>query len=105
MPTPGRADTVTLARWFSSYSSTPEAVLPISGLGRVALPAMPYAVFLADHAMPPQSVDLAGTHRVINARLPAARREAVQAAIEDESLWSDDTLRRWIDRDYDVILY
>ncbi len=105
MATPERSDTIALARWIASYTSAPEPILPIYGLGRVALPAVPYAVFLADHAMPAQSLDLSGTHRVINPRLPAAGREAVQAAIEDESLWSDDTMRRWIDRDYDVILY
>ena len=105
MPTPERDDTIALARWIASYTSAPEAILPIYGLGRVALPAVPYAVFLADHAMPAQSLDLPGTHRAINQRLPAPRREQVQAAVEDESLWADETIRRWIDRDYDVILY
>ncbi|MGZ5787663.1 MAG: hypothetical protein ACXWJM_17255 [Ramlibacter sp.] len=105
MPTPERDDTIALARWIASYTSAPEAILPIYSLGRVALPALPYAVFLADHTMPAQGLDLPGTHRAINPRLPAPRREAVQAAIEDESLWADDTVRRWIDRDYDVILY
>ena len=54
--------------------------------------------------MPVQSFDPAASHRTLNTRLPAARRESVQAAIEDESLWTDETLRRWIDRDYDVIV-
>jgi hypothetical protein len=62
-------------------------------------------VFLAGHLMPAQSFDPSVSHRVINPRLPAAKREQVQAAIEDESLWTDDTLRRWIERDYDVIVF
>ena len=29
----------------------------------------------------------------------------MQAAIEDETLWTDETLRRWSERDYDVIVF
>jgi hypothetical protein len=105
LPVPERDDTIALARWIASYTNAPDTILPVYGLGRVPLPGVPYAVFLAGHPMPAQSLDLAATHRVVIPRLPAARREAVQAAIEDQSLWSDDTMRRWIDRDTDLILY
>jgi hypothetical protein len=105
MPVAERDDTIALARWVASYANAPEAILPISSLGRTPLPGVPYAIFLAGHPMPAQSLDLAATHRILIPRLPAARREAVQAAVEDQSLWTDDTMRRWIDRDTDLILY
>ena len=101
---PERADTVTLARWISGLTPRPEPILALHSLGKAKLPSLPWAVFLAGHLMPVQSFDPAASHRTLNTRLPAARRESVQAAIEDESLWTDETLRRWIDRDYDVIV-
>ena len=104
-PISERTDTVTLARWIAGLTPRPEPVLALHSLGKAKLPALPWAVFLAGHPMPAQSFDPAASHRVINPRLPAARREAVQAAIEDETLWTDETLRRWIERDYDVIVF
>ena len=100
-----RADTVALARWIASLTPQPEPILAVHSLGKTRLPALPWAVFLAGHPMPVQSFDPPATRRVINPRLPAAQREGVQAAIEDESLWTDDTLRRWIERDYDLIVF
>jgi hypothetical protein len=102
---PERADTVALARWIAAMTPRPDPILAIHSLGKTRLPTLPWAVFLAGHLMPVQSFDLTATHRTIDPRLPAARREAVQAAIEDETLWTDDTLRRWIERDYDVIVF
>jgi hypothetical protein len=103
-PVAERDDTVALARWIAGLTPRPEPILALHSLGKTKLPALPWAVFLAGHLMPAQSFDPSASHRVINTRLPAAKREQVQAAIEDESLWTDDTLRRWIERDYDVIV-
>ncbi len=100
-----RADTVALARWIAGLAPRPEPILSIHSLGKTRLPALPWAVFLAGHLMPVQSFDPPSTRRIINPRLPAAQREAVQAAIEAESLWTDETLRRWIERDYDLIVF
>ena len=55
--------------------------------------------------MPAQSINPPASRRVLNPRLSARARESVQSAIEEESLWSDATLARWIDRDYDTILF
>jgi len=99
------AETETLARWIASNATQREPILLIHGLSARRVPELSYAAFLGGHVVPPQSFDLARTRRVIGARLSAAQKEAVQAAIEEESLWSDETLKRWIARDYDMILF
>jgi hypothetical protein len=55
--------------------------------------------------IPVQSLDPAGTKRVLNTKLDGAARESVQAAIEEESQWTDETLARWLGRDYDFVLF
>lgn len=99
-----RADTVALARWIAALAPRPDPILAVHSLGKTQLPALPWAVFLAGHLMPVQSFDPPATRRILNPRLPAAQREAVQAAVDAESLWTDETLRRWIERDYDLIV-
>ncbi len=94
-----------LAQWVASHTSPEEPILVIHSLGSKALPALPYAAFLAGHRMPVQSLNLPASHRTIKPDLSSAAREAVQAAIEEESLWTDATLQRWISRDYDLILF
>jgi hypothetical protein len=59
---------------------------------------------MAGHSMPPQSIDMLGTYRRMKTDLSGAAHEAVQGAVEEESLWSTATMRRWINRDYDLIL-
>jgi len=100
-----KPDTEALARWIASHSPRGEPILLIHGLSAQRLPELPYATFLAGHVLPPQSFDLMRTRRTINARLSAPQKEAVQAAIEEESLWSDETMKRWIARDYDIIVF
>ncbi len=102
---PEQKDIETLARWVSANATIREPILVLHSLGNQPLPSLPYAVFLAGHVMPPQSLNPAASRRVINPKLSGAARESVQAAIEEESLWTDATLARWIDRDYDVIVF
>ncbi len=99
------AQTETLARWIASNSTQREPILLIHGLGTQRVAELPYATFLAGHVLPPQSFDLARTRRMIGTRLTAAQKEAVQGAIEEESLWSDETMKRWIAREYDLIVF
>jgi len=94
-----------MARWISANVPAREPILVLHSLGKHKLPSLPYAVFLSGHAMPTQSIDLDGTRRVLNSKLSGRARESVQAAIEEESLWSDETLARWLGRDYDVVLF
>ena len=82
-----------------------EPVLVLHGLGNAKVASLPFAVLLSEHPFPAQSIDPAASQRNINPSLSAAGREAVQAALEEESLWSDATLGRWLDRDYDFILF
>ena len=98
-----QADTIALARWIASNAPA-DPILVIDSLSGHPLPALPYAVFLAGHAMPVQSLALAETKRVLDPKLSPAAREAVQAAVEEESLWTSDTMARWVGRDYDLIL-
>lgn len=94
-----------LAQWIASHTSPDEPLLAIHSLGKRTLPSLPYAAFLAGHTMPVQSLNLSTSHRVIRPNLSGPAREAVQAAVEEESLWTDATMRRWINRDYDLILF
>lgn len=97
-------DVETLARWINSNTPPREPLLVLHGLGSRALPSIAFAAVLAEHPIPAQSITPAASRRVINPRLQGAAREAVQAALEEESFWSDATFSRWIDRDYDFVL-
>jgi hypothetical protein len=55
--------------------------------------------------MPSQSIDLVASHRTIKQSLSGPARGAVQTAIDEESLWTDATMQRWINRDYELILF
>ncbi len=100
-----RPDTVALARWIAAHTERSAPILVIHGLGRSQMPALPWAVFLSGHMMPVQSFDPPATRRILSPRLAGAQKDRVQAALEAESLWTDETLRRWIERDYDLILF
>ncbi len=95
----------TLTQWIASHTSADEPVLVVQGLGQTSLPTLPYAAFLAGHTMPVQSIDLASSYKQLKSGLSPAAQDAVQAAIDEESLWTDATMRRWINREYDLILF
>lgn len=99
------ADIDIMARWIASNAPAREPILVLHSLGKQKLPTLPYAAFLAGHMIPVQSLNPASSKRTLSTKLSAPAREAVQAAIEEESLWSDETLSRWLDRDYDVVLF
>lgn len=99
------SDMETAARWISANAPAREPVLALHSLGRENIAGLPYAIFLAGHMLPAQSIDPAGTKRSLSPRLSGTAREAVQAALEEETLWSDETLARWIGRDVDVIVF
>lgn len=98
------ADIETMARWISA-NAPPEPILVLHSLGKHKLAALPYAAFLSGHMIPVQSLDPAAGKRMLKTNLSAAARESVQAAVEEESLWTDETLARWLGRDYDVVLF
>ena len=93
-----------LAQWIASRTSPGEPALVIHGVGGQHVPELTLAAFMAGHSMPPQSIDMLGTYRRIKTDLSGAAHEAVQGAVEEESLWTTATMRRWINRDYDLIL-
>ncbi len=105
LPASGASDVEAMARWVSANTPLREPILVVHSLGQQALPSLPYTVFLADRSMPTQSINLPASRRAVNPTLTALARESVQAAIEEESLWSEATLARWIERDYDTILF
>jgi hypothetical protein len=94
-----------MARWIAANMPQREPILVLHSLGKNKLASLPYAVFLSGHMIPVQSLDPAGTKRVLNTKLDGAARESVQAAIEEESQWTDETLARWLGRDYDFVLF
>jgi len=94
-----------LARWINMNVPAQEPVLLLHGMGRQSVAGLAYAAVLAEHPIPVQSIDPAATHRIVNPKLSAQVRESVQAAIEEENLWADATLNRWLDRDYDVVIF
>ncbi|MBX7198432.1 MAG: glycosyltransferase family 39 protein [Rhodospirillaceae bacterium] len=69
------------------------------------LPSITYAVFAAGRVLPPQSLNLWQSYREIAHAVAADQRPAVVRALEAESLWTDDTLARWLARDYDAVVY
>ena len=95
----------TLTQWIASHTTADEPMLVIHGIGQSSVPTLPYAAFLAGHTMPVQSLDLASSYKQLKSGLSPMAQDAVQAAIDEESLWSDETMRRWINREYDLILF
>jgi hypothetical protein len=104
-PSSEAADAAAFARWINANTPAREPILVLHGLGARSVPSLPYAVYLSEHPFPAQSINPAASRRTINPRLGGAAREAVQAALEEESLWSEATLARWLDRDYDFVLF
>jgi len=102
--TPELEEIPELTQWVSGQLKTKEPVLVIHGLGRADVAALPYAVAATGHTMPAESLDLKGTRRTINQSLVGEMRASVRAAVEEDGLWSDEILLRWIDRDYNIIL-
>ncbi len=101
---PELADIPTLTRWTATHLKTKQPVLVIHGLGRSDVAALPYAVVASGHGMPAESLDLIATERTINQSLVGEMRGAVRDAVEADGLWSEETLQRWIEKDYNVIL-
>lgn len=67
-----------------------------------AVPEVPLAATFAGRRIPPQSLNPMSAFRTI--RGPSGRREATLAAVEGAGLWADETLMRWLERDYDAVL-
>lgn len=101
---PELAEIPALTRWVAGQIKTKEPVLVIHGLGGADVAALPYAVAAAGRTMPAVSLDLKATRRTVNQSLVGDLRNDVQAGVEANGLWSDETMARWIARDYNVIL-
>ena len=89
-----------LARWLKATVPAREPILVIH-----TFPAVPYAAFLAGQVFPVQNIDPAQSRRTIRPTRNPDTREKIQAAVEAQSLWTEDTLKRWLERDYDVVLF
>jgi hypothetical protein len=68
------------------------------------LPAAPLAATLAGRRISAQSIAPISAYRTLKAGLAGPEREATLAAIEGQGFWTDETMTRWIERDYDAIL-
>lgn len=90
----------------AQYRTFLEGVLPQPA--RVLLihdnDALAYAVARAGHAVPPQVLNPLTHYRQPVPGLTHAEREKLMVALEAESLWSDEIMHRWIERDYGVVI-
>jgi hypothetical protein len=93
------ADVDKFAQWLATSTPMGEPILLIHDM-----PILPYAVFRAGHTFPVQNINPAASHRVVRPVANPTTREAIRAAVEAESLWTDDTMRRWLERDYEFVL-
>ncbi|MSO96650.1 MAG: hypothetical protein EXR11_00310 [Rhodospirillaceae bacterium] len=97
-PVAEQRDIPALMRFIGQNASGTEPILLLH-----KLPALPYAVHMAGRKFPAASLNPAAQFRA-----PAAsdsQREAALAAIERGGGWSDATMKRWVQRDYDMILW
>ena len=69
------------------------------------LPSITYAVFRSGRVPPPQSLNLWQSYREVRRDVAAEDQAAVARALEAESLWTDETLARWLTADYDAVVY
>ncbi|MCB2108134.1 MAG: glycosyltransferase family 39 protein [Rhodobacteraceae bacterium] len=68
------------------------------------VPALPYAIVMARRGISPQLLDPARTYRELTPAVTGARRDTVLAALEGHTLWTSDTLKRWLARGADSLL-
>jgi hypothetical protein len=80
----------------------------IPGTERVLLlhnaPGVPYAVHMAGRRFSAVSINPMRALRALPPTQSTSQREALLALIERNGGWSGETLRRWVDREYDVIV-
>lgn len=68
------------------------------------LPSLPYAVHMAGRRFPAISLNPLAGLRSLPASVTGTNRETMLAVIERTGGWTGETLRRWIERDYDTII-
>ncbi len=68
------------------------------------LPGLPYAMHMAGRRFAAVSINPMAELRSVPANLTGAQREATLAMLERNGNWSSETLRRWIERDYDMVV-
>ena len=102
-PRPGaeQEDIATLMRFIGQ--SVPPGSEPILLMHQ--LPALPYAVHMAGRRFATLSIQPLASLANVSVSLTEARRESASAAIEQSGGWTAETLRRWVERDYELILW
>ena len=102
-PRPGaeQEDIATLMRFIGQ--SVPPGSEPILLMHQ--LPALPYAVHMAGRRFATLSIQPLASLANVSVSLTEARRESASAAIERSGGWTAETLRRWVERDYELILW
>jgi hypothetical protein len=102
-PRPGaeQDDIAALMRFIGQ--NVPAGAEPVLLMHR--LPALPYAVHMAGRRFAAVGINPVASMRGLPATLSGARRESALAALERTGGWSAETLRRWIERDYDLVIW
>lgn len=68
-------------------------------------PSLPYAVARAGRRMAVQSLNIRQSYRGLRDGLSAQERAEVIGALEAESLWTDESLRNWLENGFDTVIY
>ncbi|MDX2141749.1 MAG: hypothetical protein SFV19_00215 [Rhodospirillaceae bacterium] len=98
-PMPEQRDIAGLMRFVGQNTDGGEPILLLHDQ-----PALPYAVHMAGRKFPPTSLNPLAAMKTVPGSVEGTRREAQLASIERAGGWTPETLKRWIERDYDVIL-
>ncbi len=100
-PAAEQEDIATLMRFIGQ--NVPPGSEPILLIHK--LPALPYATHMAGRRFSAVSINPLSSLRSAPSTSSGTRREAALAAIEQNGGWSGESLRRWIERDYELIIW
>lgn len=99
-PIPETVSTQNLAEFIRSNTSRDRLILPIHNLATV-----PLAVFQSGRDFPVQGINMRHSYRQLRDDLSDTERMDTLMALEKEGLWTDEILGKWIEQDYDTILF
>lgn len=99
-PIPETTSTQNLAKFINNNTSANGTILPIH-----AMATIPLAVFQADRDFPVQGINMSHSYRTLKTNLTETERLQTLSAIEQEGLWTDQILDRWIAEDFDTIIF
>ena len=89
-----------LVKFLETHTEPNSPVLVLNTLITV-----PYAAFLSDLKFPAQGINLSQNYRRLKPTLNEPERKITIAALEQEGLWTDENLERWLSATYDTVVF